>query len=316
MRTNVLQQVREDLKRIGNGKGLVEQSVALTRAVYTHIHDGRFQCSLALVTAISSFVSGLEVAYEHYKGSYSNRIMYSPVVLSGVLTVAGISGAMNRTAAQTFLRWTSAVTLADGVTGFVFHIRGIARKPGGWRLPITNIVMGPPLFAPLLFGTAAYLGFLASFLRRETDAEEPAQYTGRTYEDLSHGYFQKHLAILAAVWSVCSGFEAWYSHYKNNFGYKVQWSPILLTPLILAACIGTVLNKKAARTLLPAVSVLTMVDGGVGFVMHGRGIARRSGGLKNWLYNVLYGPPIFAPLLFAACGTLGVLSSLLRREER
>jgi hypothetical protein len=38
--------------------------------------------------------------------------------------------------------------------------------------------------------------------------------------------------------------------------------------------------------------------------------------MKKPLYNTLYGPPIFAPLLFAACGFLGLMSSLLRREHQ
>jgi len=29
----------------------------------------------------------------------------------------------------------------------------------------------------------------------------------------------------------------------------------------------------------------------------------------------LYGPPILAPLLFSACGMLGLLASLMRRES-
>jgi hypothetical protein len=29
----------------------------------------------------------------------------------------------------------------------------------------------------------------------------------------------------------------------------------------------------------------------------------------------MYGPPIFAPLLFAAAGFLGLMASLLRREK-
>jgi hypothetical protein len=29
---------------------------------------------------------------------------------------------------------------------------------------MTNMIMGPPIFAPLLFGTSAYLGLIASFL--------------------------------------------------------------------------------------------------------------------------------------------------------
>jgi hypothetical protein len=123
-----------------------------------HIREGRFQRSLALIAGLSSVLSGLEVAYEHYRGSYSQRIMYTPVILSQALLVAGICAAMNRRAGRTLLPIVSAVTLADCAVGFGFHIRGIQRKPGGWRIPIFNVIMGPPLCAPLLFGMSAYLG--------------------------------------------------------------------------------------------------------------------------------------------------------------
>jgi len=287
----------------------------LVKSVREHIADGRFQRSLSLVAAASSFVSGLEVGYEHYKGSYSNLAMYTPVLLSGALTGAALAGFVSRRAARTAMRWISAVTLADGVIGFGFHIRGIQRKPGGWRIPVVNIVMGPPIFAPLLFGTAAYLGFMASYLRREEDPEEPAESGLQGWRrELNEGRFQKHLCGVAAVWAVFSGFEAWYSHYKSRFRIWAQWTPIVLAPLQFAACLGAIFSERAARGPLPAISALTAIDGGVGFIYHARGIARRSGGKKHWLYNVLYGPPIFAPLLFAACGALGMLASMLRRE--
>jgi hypothetical protein len=38
--------------------------------------------------------------------------------------------------------------------------------------------------------------------------------------------------------------------------------------------------------------------------------------MKKPIYNIIYGPPIFAPLLFAASGFLGLVASLLRRESR
>jgi hypothetical protein len=281
-----------------------------------HIKDGRFQRSLALVTAASSFVSGLEVAYEHYKGSYGNLMMYTPVILSGALTGAAVAGFFSRKAARTVLRWTAAATLADGIIGFGFHIRGIQRKPGGWRLPLTNIIMGPPIFAPLLFGTAAYLGFMASYLRREEDARDQvdASYSGWRKE-LHEGRFQKHLAKVAAAWTLFSGAEAWYSHYKSRFRIWSQWTPVVLAPVQFGICAGAVFSKRVAKNLLGPVSALALVNGTVGFGYHVRGIGRRSGGWRHWLYNVLYGPPIFAPMLFAACGALGMLASLLRRED-
>lgn len=297
------------------------------------VREGRFQRWLSLIAAASSAASGLEVAYEHYKGSYSRRIMYTPVILSGVLAGAGLAGFFSRRAATTILRGTSILTLADSVTGFYFHVLGVKRKPGGWSLPITNIVMGPPIFAPLLFGTAAYLGLLASFLRRDDDrddlllpkpahAKHWAARAGYAHEpitweqDLREGRFQKHLAAATALSAFFSGFEAWYSHYKNNFRYKAQWTPVVLAPLLMGSAIAAIQDSRAAQTMLPATSALAIVDGGVGFFYHARGVMRRPGGMQKPIYNVIYGPPIFAPLLFAAAGFLGVLASMFRREKR
>jgi hypothetical protein len=119
---------------------------------------------------------------------------------------------------------------------------------------------------------------------------------------------------VAAIWTIFSGFEAWYSHYKSGFRIWAQWTPVILAPIQLGACIGAIFSARIAKRLLPAVSGVALLNGSVGFGYHVRGIARRPGGRKTWLYNILYGPPIFAPLLFAACGALGVLASVLRRE--
>ncbi len=295
------------------------------------IREGRFQRSLALLTAGTSIVSGLEVAYEHYRGSYSRRVMYTPVIMSVLLAVAGVAGFFSRRAARTVLRLVSAVTLADAAIGFYFHIRGVKRKPGGWRLPMTNMIMGPPIFAPLLFGTSAYLGLIASYLQRE-DASRISVSGKDTFlarllpsresrkllsaeQDIREGRFQRQVAIVTGVSALLSGFEAFYSHYKNNFGYAVQWTPIVLAPALAAASFASVKSRKVATTALPALSLLASADAAVGFYYHGRGVLRRPGGRKHLFYNIIYGPPIFAPLLFGAAGMLGMLASLLRRKR-
>lgn len=300
-----------------------------------HIREGRFQRSLALIAGLSSALSGLEVTYEHYRGSYSRRIMYTPVILSQALLAAGVLGAVNRRAARTVLPIVSAITLADCAIGFGFHVRGIKRKPGGWRIPVFNVIMGPPVFAPLLFGMSAYLGLIASFLRRE-DAPSNGDGSGSRgalpawtkflpeklrddeltlIQDLREGRFQKHLTMATALCSFFSGVEALYSHYKNNFQYKAQWSPIVIAAMLTGTALGAVGSRRIAKRLLPAASALAILDGSIGFYYHARGVTRRPGGLKHFLYNIMYGPPILAPLLFAACGFLGLLASMFRRER-
>ena len=311
--------------------GLTLDSQRDAEIIANHVREGRFQRSLSFITAGASIISGLEVTYEHYRGSYSRRVMYTPVILSGVLAGAAIAAVFSRRAARTVLRLASAVTLVDAGVGFYFHVRGIHRKPGGWRLPLTNMIMGPPIFAPLLFGTAAYLGLITSYLQREEATHEDnggydtflshllpaseARALLSAEQDLREGRFQKQVAIVTALSALLSGFEAWYSHYKNNFRYWVQWTPILIAPMLAGAALASTRNRTVARTALPVLSAAATVDAGIGFFYHARGVLRRPGGTKHLVYNILYGPPIFAPLLFGAAGMMGVLASLLRRKS-
>jgi hypothetical protein len=55
--------------------------------VEQHIREGRFQRSLALIAAFSALLGGLDVTYEHYRGSYSQRVMYSPVLISPLVVL-------------------------------------------------------------------------------------------------------------------------------------------------------------------------------------------------------------------------------------
>lgn len=308
------------------------------RTVVQHIREGRFQRSLSLITAFSSLLSGLEVTYEHYIGSYSQPIMYTPVFLSLALVIAAVWAVFSRWPARILLPIISFLTAVDGMVGFIMHIRGVARKPGGWRIPVFNVIMGPPLLAPLLFATSGFLGIIAAFLRREDDLPaHTRQHVQSTRakrplwmdivprsiskdalvveHEIREGRFQRLMAVAMAISAFFSGFESLYSHYKNNFTYRIEWVPILLTPAVMIAGIGTIWSRTMARILLPITSALALISGAVGFFYHARGVLRRPAGLKKPLYNILYGPPIFAPLLFSATGFLGLLASLLRRAK-
>nr|BBH85610.1 hypothetical protein KTC_03610 [Thermosporothrix sp. COM3] len=308
------------------------------RTIILHIREGRFQRSLAVITACASLLSGLEVAYEHYIGSYSQKIMYTPVILCCGHILSSIGAIFNRWIARVLLPIMSLLLALDGVVGFFLHIRGVQRKPGGWRLPIFNIVMGPPLFAPLLIATSGFLGLITSFLRSENALppelfehvkgvrrrfplwmdlmpKAPVRELLSTEQDIREGRFQGLMGGATALSAFFSGAEALYSHYKNNFTYKIEWTPILLSPLVMIAGIGTIWSRTIARTLLPITSLLAAINGMLGLYYHLRGISRRPGGFKKFLYNLLYGPPIFAPLLFASTGFLGLLASLLRRTR-
>lgn len=132
-----------------------------------NVETGRFERSLAGLTAVGSVVTAAEIYFEHDKASFGNKLMWIPVVLGPIGAVAGIAGVFNRRLAKTALPFASAVIVANGVQGAYLHARGIHQKPGGFKNFRYNMEMGPPLMAPLLVTMVGGMGLLAALLRRE-----------------------------------------------------------------------------------------------------------------------------------------------------
>ena len=128
---------------------------------------GRVQRTLALATAASAAPLGFEVYMEHYKGSFGDRWMWTPIVLTPALIGAGLAGVVSERAARTVLPAVSALYALDGLAGVVTHVRGIRHRPGGFREPLYNLVMGPPLLAPGSLVMVGAMGVAAAFARRE-----------------------------------------------------------------------------------------------------------------------------------------------------
>ena len=78
-----------------------------------------------------------------------------------------MAGVVSKRAAKTALPLVSSVVLANSLQGQYLHLRGIAQRPGGWRHARYNAEMGPPVFAPLLFGLVGGMGCWPRYLRRE-----------------------------------------------------------------------------------------------------------------------------------------------------
>jgi hypothetical protein len=133
-----------------------------------NIRSGRMQKALALATAASAPPLGFEIYLEHYKGSFGDRWMWTPIVLTPPLTAAGIAAVFSPRAAKTVLPALSALYALDGAIGVLTHIRGIHRKPGGFKEPTYNLVMGPPLLAPGALCMVGAMGVLAAFVKRES----------------------------------------------------------------------------------------------------------------------------------------------------
>jgi hypothetical protein len=129
-----------------------------------NLRGGRMQKTLATTAALSGLPLGVEMYLEHYKGSFGDIWMWSPIVTSPLVSAAGVAGLRSPAAAHTVLPAAGAVYALNGLIGTYTHLRGVARKPGGFSEPTYNLVMGPPLLAPgslILVGAVALLAGIA-----------------------------------------------------------------------------------------------------------------------------------------------------------
>ncbi len=309
----------------------VAQEVTLAER---EVREGRFQRSLAVITAFSAIVSGFEAYIQHQRGAFSHWLMWTPVWLTPPTVLAAAAALVSKRAARAVLPVVSLVALADGLVGFYYHLRGIGRMPGGWRLGQYNIVMGPPVFAPLLTCMVGVLGFITGFLRREQldlpaqavvparTALRPLLRAGETpslWEQLitriSQGRFQRGMAVTSAIFAVLAGGEAYFEHMRGSYNMRVMWTPVWVTPPLLVAGVGAAISERVARVVLPIAALATLLDALLGFLLHLQGIKRMPGGFANLRFNITMGPPLFAPLLLSGAGLLGLLATLLRRKE-
>lgn len=137
------------------------------RRALRNLREGRVQRALAAATAFSALPLGLEIYFEHFRGSFGDKWMWTPVALSPALTAAGVAGVWSQRVARTWLPALSALYCLDGLIGVITHVRGVARKPGGFEEPLFNIVMGPPLLAPGSLALVGGMGLAAAAFGRE-----------------------------------------------------------------------------------------------------------------------------------------------------
>ena len=139
----------------------------LIRRTLENVANGRVQKLLAATTAVSAPALGAEIYFEHYKGSFGDKWMWTPLVLTPPLTAAGLAGMASERAAKTALPLVSMLYFLDGLAGVVTHLQGVRKRPGGFKEAHYNLVMGPPLLAPGSLCLVGALGIAAAIVKRE-----------------------------------------------------------------------------------------------------------------------------------------------------
>ena len=91
---------------------------AATGLLGTAVHDvrtGRFERSLAALTAAGAAVTAGEIYLSHDGASFGNKMMWWPIAIVPAAIPAGIAAVMSPKAAHTVLPLTSAAIVVNGL---------------------------------------------------------------------------------------------------------------------------------------------------------------------------------------------------------
>ena len=133
--------------------------------------------------------------------------------------------------------------------------------------------------------------------------------------NLRRGRAQRTLCAATAASALPLAVEVYVNHYSGSFANKWMWAPVGLLPALGLSALAGVRSERAAATAVPAAAALTIAVGALGTLLHGRGIARKPGGLSEASYNLVTGPPLLAPGSLTMVGAIGLLAAVARRER-
>jgi hypothetical protein len=139
--------------------------------------------------------------------------------------------------------------------------------------------------------------------------------TSSIVRNLRRGRAQRLLSAVTAASAIPLGAEIYVNHYGGSFGNKWMWTPVALSPVLAGAGVAGVFSERAAKTVLPAIASVYVLDGAAGVFFHLRGAIRKPGGLRQATYNLVMGPPALAPGSLAMIGGLGIAAAVMRRER-
>ncbi len=244
---------------------------------------------------------------EHYRGSFKNKAMFTPLIVSALTLATSIHGTADmRPVAHRLRDATYLLAAATGLIGTGFHIYNVGKKVGGFSWQ--NLFYAAPLGAPmaiLLVGPCRLL--LGAGARERAGHADPKYSTCRR----------------AARWRRSSAPVFWVRpakpgllHFRGAYHNPFMALPVTLPPLgavLLASAAAGGPGREHRFTRWWMRLLAAMGFAGVGF--HAYGVSRNMGGWRNWSQNVLNGPPLPAPPSFAGLALAGLAALGLMKDH-
>jgi hypothetical protein len=245
----------------------------------------------------------LDSAVEHYRASFENPGMLTPLLSSLMTVLAGAASAAGRP--RSAHGGIYATALASGAAGAGFHLYNVMRRPG--RFNWLNLFYAAPLGAPAALSLAGLFGLAAQRLRNSAAAAAPR------LAGLSAG---RLLSALTSIGLAGTSAEAGLLHFRGAFQNPFMWLPVSVPPvaaLLMAGAAARPAGRK--RRFTRAWLGLTGALGIAGMGFHAYGVSRQMGGWRNTRQNLLSGPPLSAPPSFSALALAGYAALALLGSE-
>lgn len=252
-------------------------------------------CRLNRAAGLIATSALLDSAVEHSRGSFGNKAMYTPLVVSTMVLAVSAQGTIDKRAGAHRARdITYLAAVLTGLAGTGFHIYNITKRPGGFSWQ--NLFYGSPLGAPSAVALSGLLGYYSERLRNNESKKTPEVFglpAGRT------------LAALTATGLLATAAEAGLLHFRGAYHNPFMYVPVTVPP-IAAVLLGETAASRRPRRSARWWLRLTALIGFAGAGFHAYGVHRNMGGWRNWSQNVLTGPPIPAPPSFTGLALAGL----------
>jgi hypothetical protein len=248
----------------------------------------------------------LDSAVEHYRGSFKNKAMFTPLIVSALTLATSLHGTADMRPTSHRVRDTTyLLAAATGLIGTGFHIYNVGKKVGGFSWQ--NLFYGAPLGAPTAILLSGLVGFCSERLRESKPGRRPEIFNlpaGRT------------MAAVTSAGLLGTTGEAGLLHFRGAFHNPFMALPVTLPPigaaLLASAAIGGP-GRKHRFTRWWMRLLAAMGTAGVGF--HAYGVSRNMGGWRNWSQNILNGPPLPAPPSFVGLALAALAALRLMKDH-
>jgi len=231
----------------------------------------------------------VDIYLAHQTNHFARAVEWVPVVFSAAVVWLLVPGLVTRRIRGGVRGYTGLLvgiaSVILGVTGFLFHLEGSFLH----AQTLKSVVYAAPFVAPLSY---AGVGLLLILNRLES-------------EDVGGwGQWVVFLALCGFVGNLGLSLA---DHAQNGFFVPSEWTAVFAAAFAIGF-LAVALYRPGDRVFLAAclgVMVLQAIVGGLGFVLHSRADLHGSG--DTLWDNLIYGAPIFAPLLFT---NLALLASI------